>query len=114
MFSEEQIAALKTLYPDIATASEGGVDYILIEPLKLPEGCEPRTVKGLLCPTQRDGYPSRLFISQKISHRGKGQNWNPTHSVVILGQHWWAVSWKTNSNLTLIQMVLDHLGAFRA
>lgn len=115
MFPQEQIDCLKTLYPGLSMAEEGGLSFILIENLKLPEGCEPRVVKGLLCPMKRDGYPSRLFISAKVSHKGKGQNWNPTNGCVILGQQWWAVSWKTTQpDQTLSQMVLDHLLAFRA
>ncbi len=114
MFVEDQIDALKSVYPTLGTAEEGSFKFILIEGLKLPEGCEPRTINGLLCPTERDGYPSRLFLSAKIAHRGPGQNWNPANGSTILGQNWWAVSWKTTrSNQTLLEMVLDHLGAFR-
>jgi hypothetical protein len=114
MFPEDQIDALKTLYPNLSLGEEAKTSFIRIEKLKLPAGCEPRVVTALLCPTDRDGYPSRLFISQKVTHGGKGQNWNPQLSVVILGENWWAVSWKTTrSNQTLVEMVLDHLGAFR-
>jgi hypothetical protein len=115
MLPQDQVAALKTLYPELSVATEGEVEFVRIEHLKLFDGCEPRVVTGLLCPVPRDGYPSRLFLSQKISHRGKGQNWNPNHSVVILGEQWWALSWKpTRQNQTMIEMVLDHLEAFRA
>ncbi len=115
MFVQEQIEALKTVYPALAAAEEGSFKFVLLENLKLPEGCEPRTVTGLLCPMDRDGYPSRLFVSDKIVHRGVGQNWNPPGGSTILGRQWWAVSWKTTRpNQTLLEMVLDHLGAFRA
>jgi hypothetical protein len=114
MFPEDQVDALKTICPNLSLGEEAKTHFIRIETLKLPEGCEPRVVKALLCPSGRDGYPSRLFISQKVSHGGRGQNWNPNESVVILGEHWWAISWKTTrSNQTLLEMVLDHLGAFR-
>src|ERR1043165_6832870 len=107
MFDQKQVDVLKTLYLTLATAEEGDFAFILIDPLKLPDGCQPQEVKGLLCPTQRDGYPSRLFLSEKVQHRGKGQNWNPTDGSMILGQKWWAVSWKTTrSNQTLLEMVL--------
>lgn len=103
------------MFPDIAATEVGEVTVYLIERLTLPDGAEPKVVSGLLWPRERDGYPSRLFISQKVAHKGKGQNWNPKESVVILGRAWWAVSWKTNRpNQTLLEMVLDHLGAFRA
>lgn len=115
MFPQEQIEALKSVYSALSVAEEGSFKFILIENLKLPEGCEPSTVNGLLCPTDRDGYPSRLFLSEKIAHRGAGQNWNPPNGSVMLGKQWWAVSWKTTRpNQTMLEMVLDHLGAFRA
>jgi hypothetical protein len=114
MFPDEQIAAVKRVFPDISVAPEGSFNFMLIEQLKLPTGCEPQIVDALLCPTQRDGYPSRLFLSQQIAHKGRGQNWNPKHSVVILGRSWWAVSWKTTrANQTLLEMIMDHLDAFR-
>lgn len=109
----QQIAELKTLFPNLSLASEGSVEFVLIEQLTLPEHCQPREVKALLCPHDRDGYPSRLFLDQKVAHRGKGTNWNPNTGSLILGQVWWAVSWKTKAGLTLPQMVIDHLAAFR-
>jgi len=114
MFPADQIDALKSAYSTLSLIEEGSFKFILIEGLKLPDGCEPRMVNGLLCPMHRDGYPSRLFLSLKIIHRGKGQNWNPPGGSIIQGQQWWAVSWKTTRpNQTLLEMVLDHLEAFR-
>lgn len=112
MHAPEQIEALKTLYPEISIAEEGSLPYLRIEKLKLPDGANPQVVTGLLCAAKRDDYNSRLFLSEKITHGGKGTNWN-ADGVVILGQKWWAVSWKTPEGLTLLQMVLNHLGAFR-
>ena len=114
MFPQEQIDTLKTLYPNASIAEEGGVQFILLENLKLPEGTSPSSVTGLLCPSDRDGYPSRLYLSQQVTHKGKGQNWNPKNSVVILGKSWWAISWKiTKKELTLTDLLLEHLRAFR-
>ena len=114
MFSEDQLAELKSMWPSLSEAEEGGLTFIRIDGLRLADGCEPRTVSGLLCPVPRDGYQSRLFISAKISHKGKGQNWNPQNGCVILNEHWWAVSWKTaRQNQRLTEMMLDHLRAFQ-
>jgi hypothetical protein len=113
MIEAAQITALKTLYPKLSVASEGGVEYIRIEEMTLPAGATPRVVTALLCPTARDGYTSRLFLSEQISHSGKGTNWNPSTGTVLLGQKWWAVSWQTQAHPTLIAMVLDHLRAFQ-
>ncbi len=114
MYPPDQIDGLKMLFPELSAAEEGGTTFIRIENLILPEGCVPRTVEALLCPIARDGYSSRLFLSEKISHGGGGTNWNPQGGSVILGRQWWAVSWQTRPGQTLSEMVLDHLGAFRA
>lgn len=108
---QEQLDELKRVYSDIATAEEGGRAYIRINKLSLPRGCSPQVVTALLCPVPRDGYESRLFFSQAIQHKGKGTNWN-AKGVCILGENWWAFSWKIGSaNQTLISKVLGHLEA---
>ena len=113
-FPDDQIKELKALAHDISMADEGGVTYLLLPQCVLPEGCEPSVVDLLLCPTPRDGYPSRLFLSKQVTHKGKGQNWNPKSSVVILGREWWAVSWKINhANDRLISKVASHIEAFK-
>lgn len=112
-FAQDQLDALKTVYPRVSAAEEGGTPFIRIEELRLPEGAKPKVVTGLLCPCMRDNYNSRLFLSEKVAHSGKGTNWNAS-GVLILGQPWWAVSWKTKEKQTLLEMVLDHLSAFRA
>ena len=112
VFPTDQIEALKKLYPELAAASEGGTVFIRINKLVLSEPCQPREVVGLLCPTARDGYPSRLFVSEKVNHSGK-VSWNPADGCMILGQQWWALSWKTRPGQTLVQMVIDHLGGFQ-
>ena len=109
----DQLEELKILFPKLAVAEEGGMTFVEIKNLILPQGCSPKQVTALLCPMSRDGYCSRLFLSEKISHKGRGQNWNPAGGTVILGQSWFAVSWKTSAGQTLTRMVLDHLDAFR-
>jgi hypothetical protein len=112
-----QVAQLKVYFPKLSSFEEGEGDakkiYVLIEALELPEGCQPRQVEGLLCPSARDGYTSRLFLSQKVKHKGRGINWN-ADGVQIGNRPWWAVSWKTGTeNLTLLGMVMAHLEAFK-
>ena len=112
-FDPDQINELKAYYSNLSAVEEGGYKFILIPQLPLPPGCIPQIVDGLLCPTLRDGYTSRLFLSAKITHKGKGQNWNPASGVMIAGRTWWAVSWKTNKDdLRLLGMVTAHLQAF--
>lgn len=112
-FDQDQIDELKSCYPNLGAVDDGEKSFILISPLLLPAGCVPQVVDGLLCPFQRDGYPSRLFLSAKITHKGKGQNWN-ADGVMIAGRKWWAVSWHTHKdNQRLLGMVTAHLLAFQ-
>lgn len=112
-FDQIQIDELKLFYPEIGAVTDGGVEFILIRSFRLPDGCAPAVVDALLCPVARDGYPSRLFLSQKVRHIGPGQNWNAA-GVQIAGSQWWAVSWKVNKNgLTLLGVVLAHMEAFK-
>jgi hypothetical protein len=112
-FEQSQIEELKSYYPGIGVVTEGGTDFILVPALCLPDGCAPAVVDALLCPTPRDNYSSRLFLSQKPTHRGPGQNFN-ANGVMIAGRQWWAASWNTNrTDLTLLQTMLAHLDAFR-
>jgi hypothetical protein len=100
----DQLQELKSTFPGIATAEEGSVPFVLFPELLLPSGSLPERVRALLCPTQRDGYPSRLFLAQKVQHKGTGHNWN-ADGVVILGQRWWAVSWMVSDGQRLINMI---------
>ncbi|MDA3925252.1 MAG: hypothetical protein PF904_11205 [Kiritimatiellae bacterium] len=109
---QEQLNQLKGAFGNIATAEEGGRTYIRIDQLPLPAGCSPQHVTALLCPSPRDGYESRLFFCQQIQHAGKGTNWN-ANGVCILGEKWWAASWKINpANKTLMSKLMGHLEAF--
>ena len=112
MIPQDQIDALKRVFPDLELGEESGVEYIVIRGLVLPDGCQPDVIDALLCPTPRDGYQSRLFVSAKLSHQGNGTNWN-ADGVLILQSRWWAVSWQTREGQTLLEMVQDHLRAFR-
>ena len=110
---QDQLEELTATFSGIATVEEGGLTYVVFEQITLPANCSPAAVRALLCPVPRDGYPSRLFLSQKVEHRGRGQNWNAA-GVVIIGLQWWAASWKINAtNQRLMNMVGSHLEAFR-
>jgi hypothetical protein len=113
VFEQNQVGELKRYYSNLQVVEEGGQKFIFFPNLKMPLGCNPQTVEGLLCPTPRDGYPSRLFLSTKVTHSGPGQNWNAS-GVMIVGKQWWAVSWKTNNNdQRLLGMLTAHLLAFQ-
>jgi hypothetical protein len=102
---------MKQAFASLCTASEGGINFILIPSLKMPAGCEPAVVDALLCPSQRDSYRSRLYLSYKIRHKGPGQNWNADQ--IILGRRWFAVSWRVDPSVTrLLALLAAHLEAF--
>lgn len=110
-FPADQVRELKHLCPEVKKAVEAGVTYFLLPGLAMPEGRSPAQVDALLCPTTRDGYPSRLFVAEQVAG-GHGTNWNASN-VRILERNWFAVSWRVNPNLRLAQMVAAHLEAFR-
>lgn len=110
-FPTDQIEELKALATNVLKCDEGNVTYFLLKGLQLPDGCSPTIADALLCPTERDGYPSRLFFSIQFGCP-KQQNWNSCN-IRILEQNWFAFSWRINrSGLRLAQMVSAHLGAF--
>lgn len=109
-FSEDEINNLKIVAPDLKSIQEGGYTYFYIENLQLPEGSKPEVVEALLCPTTHSGYPCRLFFSSKISG-GPQRNWNG--NLRAIGKNWFAISWKTRTGLTLIEMLSIHLKALK-
>jgi len=107
-FPQDQIEELKRAFGKVQYGEEGGYVFLLIPSLHLPEGCKPEIVDALLCPMERDGYPSRLFFSEEVVPL-KPRNWN-AKNVRILESNWWAFSWRLNHpKLRLIQMVGAHL-----
>lgn len=109
---DDEVNELMRQYPDMAEGMEAGATYYLIPGLRLPEGCMPDRVDGLLCPTGRDGYPSRLFLDRTVTCR-TARNWNASN-VRILERNWVAVSWMVKTpNLRLAQLLAAHLEAFR-
>lgn len=109
---DTELSELSRQYPDVQVGTEAGLTYYLITGLRLPEGCTPDRLDGLLCPTGRDGYPSRLFLEKPVSCP-TARNWNASN-VRILERNWFAVSWRVNTpNLRLSQLLAAHLEAFR-
>ena len=110
-FPPDEICEMKTVFAGLSAASEGGTDFILIPSLKLPANCDPPAVDALLCPSQKDGYSSRLYLSARITHKGPGQNWNADQ--VILDRRWFAVSWRVDPSVKrLLAILAAHLEAF--
>jgi hypothetical protein len=109
-FPEDEVAELLAVFPRAQKGVEGGVTYFLIPEIAVsaPGGT---TADALLCPSSRDGYASRLFLSKPLA-TGRAKNLNASN-VRILERNWHAVSWRVRGGLRLLQMVAAHLDAFR-
>ena len=103
---EGQLEELKRFYPDAKLIPEGGINFIYIPELILPLGCTPDKIEALLCPILRDGYPTRLFYSQKIAGI-PAKNWNG--NIRICDRSWVSYSWKSRDGMELLEMVRYHL-----
>ncbi len=112
-FPSDQIEELKSAFPTVLIAEEGGIAYFLLPTFPLPPGNSPPTVDILLCPgAERHGYPSRLFFAQQVQSP-KPLNWN-TNGVRILERNWYAYSWKIPQHgLRLMQILALHLKALQ-
>jgi len=109
MINADRLKPFQAVYPEAKSLSDGGVDFIHIPKLIMPEGIQPSVVEALLCPQTRDGYATRLFLSAPITSRGS--NWRTYH---ILGRVWHSWSWQgVAANQELTQILLGHLAVFR-
>jgi len=109
MSNPAELEELKALCPGAQEIPEARQVYIFLPNLKLPAGCKPPQADALLCAHSREGYPTRLFLSQPVV--GKGSNWN-THRIADKTWHTW--SWNyVSAEQRLIQILLGHLEAFR-
>lgn len=109
--SMDPIEELKKLFGIVLRSEESGKTYFLIPQLAMPDGCTPARTDVLLCPSERDGYPSRLFFAERVACKGT-PNW--TTVVRILERTWHAFSWRVpQTDLRPAQLVLAHLKGLR-
>ena len=88
---------------------EGGQLFLYLKGLRLPPDCGPSEVDALLCLHRRDGYESRLYLSERIAQ--KGSNWT---TACILDRQWHTCSWQGVSALQRpVQVLAAHLRAFQ-
>jgi hypothetical protein len=98
----EELAAL---CPNVREMEEAGHRYVSIPELIIGG----KVLGGLLCLTDRDGYPTRLFLTEPVL--GKGQNWS-AHQ--ILGRTWHTCSWnQVSSTLRPAQVLAEHMRGLR-
>src|SRR5260370_37101667 len=88
MVAIDALDELRHLCPEATALEEAGREYVLLPNLKLPEGRNPNNIDALLCLSEREGYPTRLFLAARYAERGG--NWNELR---ILGRTWHCLSW---------------------
>jgi hypothetical protein len=105
----QRLEELRLICPAAEQISEAEKNYFLLPGLRLPEGREIELVDGLLCIGEHTGYPTRLFLSQKLKDRGN--NWNEYR---ILDRLWYSWSWKgIPADQSPSQILTGHLQALR-
>ena len=110
-YLHQEIEELKRYCSKLSMLEEGGVAFLYLEGLCLPEGCQPKRCDGLLCPVAREGYPSRLYLSEQVTSLYT-RNWNVSNAR-IGEKNWFAFSWKVElTEPTLVQILVAHLAGF--
>ena len=101
---------LKRFSSTASSFMDAGLRYIHLPGLSLPENCTPGSCDALLCMDQRDGYPTRLFLSSKVQASAPPLNWHMTPTVA--GRVWQAFSWKGVPSTDPVSVLIGHLKAF--
>lgn len=108
---DAELAPLKRLSAKADRWSEGGKVLIFLPSLQFEAKGKPVVRDALLWPHERDGYPSRLFLSERApSHQAL--NWNLSFN--LQGREWQSWSWKDVPNtIPLSGILAGHLRAFK-
>ena len=100
-----QMANMRSLCKDAELWEEGEKPLVFLPGLKVHSGGEIHAVDGLLCPRERDGYETRLFLSQAF--QGKVGTWTAFN---IKGRTWYSCSWQgVPATLPWLEILANHL-----
>jgi len=104
--SDTELKALQKHWKDAELLGEGERKFVLLPNLKVSSDGKTKLVAALLQPwANGNGYPTRLYFSERFSN--KGNNWN---SFNILGSTWHACSWgEVSEDLPWIEIIANHL-----
>jgi hypothetical protein len=105
-----EVEKLRNLCPLAELMTEGGQTAVYMPGVQFQAGTARVTRDLLLWPAPRDGYLTRLFLSQKVTG-SVGRAWT---AFTLCGRSWWAVSWQgVPANLPWIEVLANHLRAFQ-
>jgi len=93
--------------------TEGTDAFIMMEGLRINVRGTVHQRDALLCLNPRDGYPTKLYLSERVPHGGKhAPNWNAS-LYYILGRKWHSWSWRdVPAKQPSASILADHLEAF--
>ena len=110
MNAQAQLAQLQELSPEAELWTEDGQPVAFLPAVRFAAGGSRIVRDLLLWPRERDGYATRLFVSEPVN-AGKGQNWK---AFSLFGRTWHACSWQgVPGTLPWIEILANHLRAFR-
>jgi hypothetical protein len=110
MDTQAGLASLRSLCPNAELMTEGGQTVVYLPAVQFQAGATRVTCNLLLWPDPRDGYLSRLFLSEQVTG-SVGRAWT---SFSLCGGTWWAVSWQgVPAELPWIEILANHLRAFQ-
>lgn len=90
--------------------NDGNDRFILMEGLRFKAKGVDHQQDALLCLNQRDGYPTKLYLTQQVP--GVHQNWQGPY--YILGRPWRSWSWNNvSADQTPIKILASHLQALQ-
>jgi hypothetical protein len=90
MTPDQQIDALRGVFPDVERLEINGLVCALFPALKISTGKGVFTRRAILYPYADSGYPTRLYIDEKVDMTDNNVNWAERH---IGGMRWCARSW---------------------
>lgn len=104
----DELTEIQQLCNEVSVLNEGGYTLVHLPGLRILHNGGLIIRDALLCPQPRDGYSTRLFLSESVP--GKGNNWT-TH--VILDGKWHTWSWQNVQPGRLAAVLAQHLVALR-
>jgi len=110
--TNDQRIELEAVCESVGSCVVGSIEYHLLTGLRLP-GCQPPTLDGMLCMGERDGYPTRLFFSERVvPAKPYALNWK-AQTDRILERNWHVYSWKVPQGLSPRETLEEHLKPLR-